>query len=54
MILCMQAVVIVPTLELGVQCALTVFKLFGGNVSRGQPGDSANIFTYQGPRGVKV
>jgi superfamily II DNA/RNA helicase len=51
---CLQALVVVPTMELGVQQALLVFKLFGGNVSQGRPGDAANIFTYTGPRNCKV
>jgi hypothetical protein len=50
----LQAVVVVPTLELGVQVALTVFKLYGGNLSARRPGDAANMYTYTGPRGVKV
>lgn len=45
---------VVPTLELGVQCALLVYKLLGGNLSQGRPGDAANMFTYTGPRGIKV
>jgi len=49
-----QALVVVPTLELGVQCALLVYKLLGGNLSQGRPGDAANMFTYTGPRGIKV
>lgn len=49
-----QCIIVVPTMELGVQCALTVYKLFGGNVSQGRPGDGANMFTYTGPRGIKV
>jgi len=49
-----QAIVLVPTMELGVQCCLLIYKLFGGNVSTGRPGDPANIFTYTGPRGIKV
>ncbi|GLC37061.1 hypothetical protein PLESTB_001395900 [Pleodorina starrii] len=49
-----QAVVLVPTLELGVQVALLAFRLLGGNVSTGRPGDAANMFTYFGPKGIKV
>lgn len=49
-----QALVVVPTMELGVQCALTVYKLLGGSLSQGRPGDPANMFTYKGPRDIKV
>ncbi|KAL6765180.1 P-loop containing nucleoside triphosphate hydrolase protein [Haematococcus lacustris] len=49
-----QALVLVPSLELGVQCALLLFKLLGGNISQGQPGDPANLFTYTGPQAIKV
>lgn len=34
---------------------MLIYKLFGGNVSSGRvPGDSANMFNYSGPRGLKV
>ncbi|KAG2436757.1 hypothetical protein HXX76_006281 [Chlamydomonas incerta] len=49
-----QAVLVVPTMELGVQVALLAFKLLGGNISSGRPGDAANMFTYFGPKGIKV
>ncbi|KAK9816599.1 hypothetical protein WJX72_002558 [[Myrmecia] bisecta] len=49
-----QYVVVVPTKELGVQMALLIFKLFGGNLNPGIPGSSANMFNYKGPRGIKV
>ena len=50
-----QLVVLVPTLELGVQITLLVYKLFGGNPSTGRvPGDAANMFRYTGPRGAKA
>ncbi|KAG2444058.1 hypothetical protein HYH02_009001 [Chlamydomonas schloesseri] len=49
-----QAVMVVPTMELGVQVALLAFKLLGGNISSGRPGDAANMFTYFGPKGIKV
>ncbi len=49
-----QAVVVVPTMELGVQCALTVYKLLGGNLSQRRPGDAANMFTFTGPRNIKA
>ena len=44
-----------PSLELGVQITMLVYKLFGGNVNAGKvPGDAANMFNYTGPRGLKV
>ena len=50
-----QLVILVPTLELGVQITLLVYKLFGGNPSSGRvPGDGANMFRYSGPRGAKA
>lgn len=47
-------VVLVPHMELGVQTALLLFKLLGGNLSQGRPGDPANMYTYFGPKGIKV
>ena len=44
----------VPTRELGVQIVMLIYKLFGGAVNRQVPGDAANMFTYTGPRGLKV
>ncbi|KAF5836126.1 P-loop containing nucleoside triphosphate hydrolase protein [Dunaliella salina] len=41
-------------MELGVQTALLIFKMYGGNISQGRPGDPANMFTYFGPKGIKV
>jgi len=49
-----QAVVAAPTKELAVQLTMLVWRLLGGNVSNREPGDTANIFRYQGPRLVKV
>ena len=46
--------VIVPQRELGVQICLLIYKLFGGSLSSRLPGDQANMFTYTGPRGLKV
>ena len=44
-----------PTLELGVQITLLVYKMFGGNPASGRvPGEAANMFRYSGPRGAKV
>ncbi len=36
------------------QACLLVYKLLGGNVSARHPGDAANMFTFTGPRGIKV
>lgn len=49
-----QCVVLVPTRELGVQIAMLVYKLFGGSVNPGIPGQAANMFRYAGPKGLKV
>ncbi len=49
-----QCVLIVPTKELGVQMALLIYKLFGGSLNPGIPGNAANLYTYKGPRGIKV
>jgi len=48
------ALFLVPTRELGAQLALLIWRLLGGNDSERTPGDETNIFTYEGPRGVKV
>lgn len=39
--------IVVPTRELGVQIVMLCFKLFGGNVSKGIPGDPGNIFRFK-------
>ncbi|GAX72763.1 hypothetical protein CEUSTIGMA_g219.t1 [Chlamydomonas eustigma] len=49
-----QAIVVVPTMELGVQICLLAYRLFGGSLSQGQPGNEANMFTYTGPKGIQV
>ena len=49
-----QAVLIVPHRELGVQLALIIYRMFGGSVNAGVPGEKANMFTYFGPAGIKV
>lgn len=49
-----QLVIMVPTRELGVQIVMLIYKLFGGAVNSQVPGDAANMFTYKGPRGLKV
>ncbi len=41
-------------MELGVQVCLLAYKLFGGSVNHGKPGDSANMFTYMGPKSIQV
>ncbi len=57
--------VVVPTRELGVQVSLLAYRLLGGGKSNPvlqpfsnplnhAPGNEANMFTYQGPRGVRV
>ena len=53
------ALIVVPTRELGVQLALNLFELVGGNTRRTKtdlyaPGSAANMFKYKGPRGVKI
>lgn len=47
---------LVPTRELGVQIALLVYRLFGGNPTAvtGIPGQPGNMFRYTGPRGLQV
>lgn len=47
-------IVIVPTRELGVQVVMLIYKLFGGSVNQGIPGERANMFHFNGPRGLKV
>jgi hypothetical protein len=51
-----QCVVLVPTRELGVQIALLVYRLFGGNPTAvtGIPGQPGNMFRYTGPRGLQA
>ena len=49
-----QMIVLVPSMELGVQIAMLIYKLFGGSVNPGIPGASANMFAFTGPRGLKV
>lgn len=46
--------VLVPTRELGVQIVMLVYKLFGGSVNAGVPGEASNMFSFTGPRGLKV
>ncbi|KAL4428688.1 hypothetical protein ABPG77_009794 [Micractinium sp. CCAP 211/92] len=49
-----QAVIVVPTRELGVQVVMLIYRLFGGSVNQGVPGQGGNMFDYHGPRGLKV
>ena len=49
-----QLIVITPTRELSVQIVMLIYKLFGGSVNAGIPGDPGNMFAYRGPRGLKV
>ena len=49
-----QLMIVVPTKELGVQTVMLIYKLFGGSVNSGVPGDPTNMFGYTGPRGIKV
>ena len=49
-----QLLVVVPTRELGVQAVMLVYKLFGGSVHAGIPGDPTNMFSYRGPAGIRV
>lgn len=49
-----QLVIVVPHRELGVQICMLAYRLFGGSVNAGIPGESANMFTYTGPRGIRV
>jgi len=57
--------IVVPTRELGVQVSMLAYRLLGGGLgnptlqpfshpSRHQPGNAANMFTYRGPRDVRV
>ena len=36
------------------QTVMLIYKLFGGSVHSGVPGDPTNMFGYSGPRGIKV
>ena len=50
------ALIVVPTRELGVQIALMLFELVGGNRknSATERSGKRNMFKYKGPKGVKV
>jgi superfamily II DNA/RNA helicase len=49
----LQILVIVPSRELTIQTVMLTFRLFGGNVNVGVPGDPGNMFNYSGPQGIK-
>jgi superfamily II DNA/RNA helicase len=50
------ALIVVPTRELGVQIALLLFELVGGNKknSATERSGKKNMFKYKGPKGVKI
>ena len=50
------ALIVVPTRELGVQIALLVYELVGGNIKKSATERSGkrNMFRYTGPKGVKI
>ena len=50
----LQILVVVPTRELVVQTTMLAYKLTGGSISRGVPGDQGNMFNYFGPQGLVV
>lgn len=50
----LQILVVVPTRELVVQTTMLTYKLTGGSISRGVPGDRGNMFNYSGPQGLIV
>ena len=50
----LQILVVVPTRELVVQTTMLAYKLTGGSISRGVPGDRGNMFNYSGPQGLIV
>jgi hypothetical protein len=49
-----QLIIVVPTRELGVQTVMLIYKLLGGSINSGIPGDPTNMFAYSGPRGIRV
>ncbi|KAL3810056.1 hypothetical protein ACHAXA_007806 [Cyclostephanos tholiformis] len=50
------ALIVVPTRELGVQIALLLFELVGGNTKKTalERSGRKNMFRYKGPKGVKI
>ena len=45
---------LLPPLLPPLQACLIIYKLFGGNIAVGKPGDPANIFNFSGPQGIQV
>lgn len=50
------ALVVVPTRELGVQTAMLLYQLVGGNIKQSatEIAGKANMFKYKGPKGIKI
>jgi superfamily II DNA/RNA helicase len=50
------ALIVVPTRELGVQTALLLYELIGGNVKKeaAEIRGKANMFKYKGPKGIRI
>lgn len=50
------ALIVVPTRELGIQTAISLYQLVGGNIkdSPTQMSGKANMFKYRGPKGVRI
>jgi len=50
------ALIVVPTRELGVQIALLLYQLVGGNIKKKatEKAGKMSMFRYQGPKGVKI
>jgi superfamily II DNA/RNA helicase len=50
------ALVVVPTRELGVQTAMLLYQLVGGNIKDSPTARSgkANMFKYKGPKGIRI
>ena len=50
----LQILVVVPSRELTIQTVMLAFRMFGGNVNVGVPGDPGNILNYKGPKGISA
>ena len=50
------ALIVVPSRELGVQTAMLLYQLIGGNIkdSPDQLSGRANMFQYKGPKGIRI
>lgn len=50
------ALIVVPSRELGVQTAMLLYQLIGGNIkdSPDQIAGRANMFQYKGPKGIRI